>query len=102
MGRVDPQDDRVARYIVFHYRYDPERHERRNMIVAAYDNHAEMVAHVLRLTRALNTSRAQDSVDPHEHCSGSIRPPGYNERVRTQRIESRRAMRRRPDQEGLT
>ena len=101
MGRVDPQDDRVARYIVFHHRYDPDRHERRNMIEAAYDNHDEMVAHVLQLTRSLRTLQAQDSVDSREHCHGGILPPGYNERIRTERIESRRA-RRRTDQAGLT
>ena len=28
MGRVDPEDDGVRRFVARHYRYDPQRHER--------------------------------------------------------------------------
>jgi hypothetical protein len=33
MARVDAEDDTLRRYIVRHYRYDPERHERRHVVV---------------------------------------------------------------------
>ena len=94
MGSVDPHDDRVARYVVFHHRYDPERHERRNMIEAAYDNGDEMVAHVQQASRALKALKARGAADSREHFFGVHWRPGYHEQVRARRDESRRAARK--------
>jgi hypothetical protein len=44
MARVDPDDDSRRRYIVKHYRYDPERRERRHVVVAAFDSRREYKA----------------------------------------------------------
>jgi len=41
---VDPSDDSKTRYIVFHYRFDAARRERRNVQVAAFDDEAEFLA----------------------------------------------------------
>lgn len=41
---VDPDDDSVWRWVLQHYRLDPQRKQRRNVIVAAYDNAAEFDA----------------------------------------------------------
>jgi len=43
MARVDPDDDK-RRYIVRHYRHDPERHDRRHVVVAAFDSRREFSA----------------------------------------------------------
>jgi hypothetical protein len=43
MPVVDPYDDSIDRHVAVSYRYDPERHERRNVIEIAFDNHAELV-----------------------------------------------------------
>jgi hypothetical protein len=37
MARVDPEDDTIWRFIACHYRYDPQRQERRHVVVAAFD-----------------------------------------------------------------
>lgn len=44
MAQVDPEDDSILRFIVRHYRYDPQRRERRHVVVAAFDNEAEYQA----------------------------------------------------------
>jgi hypothetical protein len=38
MATVDADDDAIWRYIVRRYAHDPQRHERRHQIVAAFDN----------------------------------------------------------------
>ena len=44
VARVDPEDDDIRRFIVHHYRYDPQRRERRHVVVAAFDNEREFRA----------------------------------------------------------
>lgn len=44
VGRVDPDDDSLRRYIVRHYRYDPVRRERRHVVVAAFGSRWEFWA----------------------------------------------------------
>ena len=44
MAEVDPEDDSIRRFIVRHYQYDPRRHERRHVVIAAFDNEREMWA----------------------------------------------------------
>jgi hypothetical protein len=51
--KVDPTDDTIDRWIVQWYRFDPERHERRQTIVAAFDNAAEMQTEMSRLSHQL-------------------------------------------------
>lgn len=41
VARVDPNDDSIERWSVRWYRYDPDRHERRHVTVAAFDNASE-------------------------------------------------------------
>jgi hypothetical protein len=41
VAEVDPDDDSIRRFIVRHYRYDPDRHERRHVVVAAFDSERE-------------------------------------------------------------
>jgi hypothetical protein len=38
MSVIDPKNDSTARWVVHHYRWDPERNERRNVVVAAFDD----------------------------------------------------------------
>jgi hypothetical protein len=53
MAQVDPADDSIKRFIVRHYRYDPERRERRHVVVAAFDNEPE---YQVRAPRERSTS----------------------------------------------
>lgn len=78
VARVDPDDDSIYRWVVWHYRYDSDRNERRNVVVAAFDNagefHTDIEARAVQL-RA-RKQRGED-VHPCEHISGQMYGPGY-------------------------
>lgn len=71
-------DDSVRRFVVRHYRYDPHRHQRRHVVVAAFDNEAEYLA-LLGTIRADIDRRiaAGEPVDHDEHASGTVYEPGH-------------------------
>jgi hypothetical protein len=78
VARVDPEDDAIWRFIVCHYRYDPQRRERRYVVVAAFDNEAEYFACVKSIGDEIGWRRERgEPVDPHEHASGVVHEPGY-------------------------
>ena len=84
MAEVDPDDDAITRYVVRHYRFDPERHERRHVVVAAYDNEREMRRQIERIGAELARWRdAGEPVDRREHASGGVVRPGDRERAAT-------------------
>jgi hypothetical protein len=57
VAAVDPDDDTICRYVVRHYRYDPDRHERRHVVVAAFDNESEYDACLVASDDALPAAR---------------------------------------------
>jgi hypothetical protein len=78
MAVVDPNDDAIRRHVVYHYRYDPERHERRNLVVAAFDNSREFNAFMSKLTADLEHRRREDlTFDHRETVSGMTLEPGH-------------------------
>src|ERR1700678_3332648 len=78
MAEVDPEDDSIRRFIVRHYRYDPERHERRHVVVAAFDHERELWARMEEIAAEIRRRReAGEHVDRGEHASGSTHEPGY-------------------------
>lgn len=78
MARVDPNDDDIRRWIVWHYRYDPDRNERRNVVVAAFDNPDEYHADIAERAEQLRARKERgEDVDPAEHISGLLQEPGY-------------------------
>jgi len=82
VARVDPQDDDVLRFIVQHYRYDPERHERRHVLVAAFDNEQEFLTCINTVRAQIEGSKSRgEPVDPREHASGALLEPGYRRRA---------------------
>ena len=92
MAQVDPDDDALTRYVVYHYRFDPERRERRNIVVAAYDSSEEMVADIDRRAEDLRAGRDAGESDEREQLSGVVWPPGHSHRMREQRQASRAAI----------
>jgi hypothetical protein len=92
MARVDPDDDTVRRHVVRLYAYDRLRHERRHIVVAAYDDDAEYRAHLDRLHQELVGRRERGQVDPREHVSGTTLEPGHATAQAAARLV-RRAMR---------
>jgi hypothetical protein len=80
LAEVDPEDDTIRRYVVRHYAYDPDRHERRHMTVAAFDNEAEFGALFGRLSEELRRRRDDsDEFDQREHYSGVVLEAGYSQ-----------------------
>jgi hypothetical protein len=78
VAAVDPDDDSILRYVIRHYRYDPDRHERRHVVVAAFDSQSEFEAVVDAIAAALRARReAGEDVDPREYISGLVYEPGY-------------------------
>jgi hypothetical protein len=90
MAQVDPEDDSIQRFIVRHYRYDPERRERRHVVIAAFDSEAEYQARLQ--SEAAEIQRRRDNgenVDRLEHASGSVYEPGYLRRAGNGHLLSR-------------
>jgi hypothetical protein len=82
MGIVDIADDTITRFVVRHYRYDPERHERRHVVVAAFDNEAEFRALMDSIEAEIRRRRAHgEPVGRNEHASGKVYRPGDRERA---------------------
>jgi hypothetical protein len=79
---VDPEDDSIERFIVCHYRYDPQRRERRHVVVAAFDNEQEYGACIETVQAEIKARRERgEPVDPAEHASGIVHGPGYLRRA---------------------
>jgi len=93
MARVDPQDDTVDRWVVFHYKFDPERHERRNVIVAAFDRKREFNSFIEREGVALRAARDIGVAESVETMFGLHWPVGYQARVAEQRLTRHRPKR---------
>jgi hypothetical protein len=82
VGRVEPEDDSIRRFIVRHYRYDAAWRERRHVVVAAFDNEPEFLACVERVRVEIAQRRESgEHVDPREHASGVMHEPGHLRRA---------------------
>jgi len=42
VAEVNPDDDSIDRWVLWHYRYDLDRRQRRNVVIAAFDNAEEL------------------------------------------------------------
>lgn len=80
MARVDPDDDDLDRWVLQHHRYDPERHQRRNVTVAAFDSEVELHAAFDVLQADIERRRSEGAADPREHAIGMRREPGHARR----------------------
>jgi hypothetical protein len=81
VARVDPDDDSIERFIVHHYRYDPQRRER-HVVVAAFDNEREFQACMDGVQADIRQRReAGQPVEPGEHASGVVHEAGYLRRA---------------------
>ncbi len=78
MPEVDPNDDSILRWVLYHYRCDPERNERRNVIVAAYDSEAEFNTAVEAYSGRIRAGLGAGTRDDAEHVSGVLWPAGHH------------------------
>jgi hypothetical protein len=78
VAKVDPDDDGIYRWVVQHYRYDPDRRERRHVVVAAFDNPNEFHTDIEERTAQLRARKERgEDVDHAEYISGMMHPSGY-------------------------
>jgi hypothetical protein len=96
MVAVSPEDDSRHRYVLNHYRFDPERRERRNVVVGAWDTEAEFSREERRLRDVVARRKSAPDGDARESLSGAVLGPGdLAERRRARVLErSRRCARR--------
>ena len=81
VARIDSSDDSRLRFIVWHYAYDPERHERRNIEVVAFDDEAEFRTYLETAADDLERRQRKGAADPREHFSGIVKEPGHDARI---------------------
>lgn len=82
MATVDVEDDSIRRFVLRHYRYHSDRHERRNVVVAAFDNEAEFEALMAAITADIQCCRAMgEPTHRREHASGVVYEPGDRQRA---------------------
>ncbi|MFV0461687.1 MAG: hypothetical protein ACK5MP_00585 [Nostocoides sp.] len=74
---IDPEDDSLDRWIVRHYRYDPQRRQRRHVTVAAYSSRAEMNRAMDDLAGVIRDGIATGERDTRESVTGVHHPPGH-------------------------
>lgn len=87
MARVDPEDDDIRRFVVHHYRFDPERHERRHVLVGAFDTAAEARACLDRVRAEIDRCRETDpGFDRREYVSSRTLEPGDRRREANSRL----------------
>lgn len=87
MAEVRADDDTIRRFVVMHYRYDPDRRERRNVVVAAFDNEAEFQTKINSLAADLRAQReSDDPPDTRERISGVVLEPGHHALQRNARL----------------
>ena len=86
MVKVDPSDDTIDRWIVRWYRFDPERHERRHTIVAAFDNAAEMRAEMSVLAHQLQDRKRAGMSEDVEWISGVHHHVGHKDAMAARRV----------------
>jgi hypothetical protein len=94
VARIDPFDESLDRWVVEHYAFDPERHERWNRPVVAFDHPDEMVAFIESAAAELKRRQRQGLADEREQYSGRRREPGYEKASQRDRIAVRMNRRR--------
>ena len=78
MATADYDDDESRRFVVRRYAYDPERRERRHIVIAVVDNQREFDRVFEGYAGELQQRRDDgEPVDRREHISGLVLEPGH-------------------------
>jgi hypothetical protein len=75
----------VDRWVLWWYRYDDERHERRNTVVSAFTDRAEFEQRMAEAADLLARLKAEGTAEPVERISGGFHPAGYRAEVQARR-----------------
>jgi hypothetical protein len=85
-SNIDPNDDSIDRWLVWHYRYDPERRERRNIVIACFDNRRAFTRFLERSKADLNEAQLAGRADKEERITGVMWKEGYREEIAQRRL----------------
>ncbi|MEO6532956.1 MAG: hypothetical protein ABIO06_05205 [Pseudolysinimonas sp.] len=77
MAQVDYEDDTIRRWVLHHYRFDPARRERCNVVVAAYDNEMEFQTEFERYAEMIRAEITAGTRSSRENVSGVALEPGH-------------------------
>ncbi len=103
VAEVAWDDDSVDRWVVWWYRYDETRRERRNTVVAAFTDGTESSEKMAELSAELERLKAEGKAEPVERISAVLHPAGYRAEVRARRAgllkDQYRMVSRRSDQD---
>jgi hypothetical protein len=77
VAQVDHEDDTIWRWVIQHYRFDPSRRERRNIVVAAFDNERQFLTEFDRHAEMIRDEIAAGTRSSRESLSGVILEPGH-------------------------
>ena len=58
---------------MFRYAYDPERRERRNQTIVAFDNAAECMSFIKEAAAELRRQQVEGLADPRDHYCGKAK-----------------------------
>ncbi len=83
MVAVDPEDDSIRRWVIHQYRYDPQRRQRRHVLVRAVDNPRDFEGALSQLHGQIERERTSAKSDPAEHVTGTVWEPGDRARATT-------------------
>jgi hypothetical protein len=86
---VDSTDDAIRRFVVHLHAFDPERHERRPIEIAAFDSEAEAMRCFGETHLSVLARRARGEADLRDHVTMVIKEPGVDEHNRQRRIRER-------------
>lgn len=77
MAQVDLDDDTLWRWVIQHYRFDPTRNERRNVVVSVFDNAAEFETELHRYAVRVHAEITAGTRSGRENVSGLALHLGY-------------------------
>jgi len=87
LGSIDPNDDTLHRFIVWHYHYVEEFRERKLEAICAYSTMAEAGRDYSARSADLLKRQVEGLTDGKEYFSCGYRRPGYKEHTEHQRLE---------------
>ena len=89
MPEIDPLDDSCLRYVVMHYAFDEQSHERTGRAVVAFDNEAEYREYATAATDDLERRQQAGLADSKEKITGVQWPAGYHAQGQSKRLARR-------------
>jgi hypothetical protein len=78
MASIDANDDTKRRWIVYHFRYVPERRQHRRVVIACFDKRREWRRFIDQARRQLQEAKEAGTADTRQQISGVERPAGYD------------------------